>query len=218
MPAAHPGEQAQAKEALKELQDFIGAWKGSGGPVKPRPDAKEIWSETVNWGWRFKGEDAWLTINVKDGKYLKSGELRFLPARMVYQLTTTTQDDKKSVFEGKIKNEVLILERVDPETKETQEIRMNVAGDGVRFIYQMAHKAPGTTIWKKDYLVACTKEGESLAAREKKNICVVSGGLGTMVVTYQGETFYVCCSGCADAFKENPEKYIKELKAKQGKK
>jgi ribosomal protein L24E len=96
---------------------------------------------------------------------------------------------------------------------------MNVAGDGVRFIYRVAHKDADSTIWKKDYLVACTKEGESLGKREKKNECVVTGGLGTMAVSYKGETYYVCCSGCADAFKEDPEKYIAEYKArKAGKK
>ena len=32
---------------------------------------------------------------------------------------------------------------------------------------------------------------------------------------YKGETFWVCCSGCRDAFNENPEKFIKEFKAKK---
>ncbi|NBS91117.1 MAG: YHS domain-containing protein [Planctomycetota bacterium] len=36
-----------------------------------------------------------------------------------------------------------------------------------------------------------------------------------MPVSYKGETFYVCCSGCKDAFVENPEKFIKEFKAKK---
>ena len=36
-------------------------------------------------------------------------------------------------------------------------------------------------------------------------------------VQYMGETFYVCCSGCADAFKENPKKYVDEFKAKKKK-
>ncbi|MBU6293541.1 MAG: YHS domain-containing protein, partial [Planctomycetes bacterium] len=40
---------------------------------------------------------------------------------------------------------------------------------------------------------------------------------GTSTVSYKGETFYVCCSGCRDAFNENPEKYVKEFKAKKGK-
>jgi YHS domain-containing protein len=33
-------------------------------------------------------------------------------------------------------------------------------------------------------------------------------------VSYNGKDYYVCCSGCRDAFKENPEKYIKEAEAK----
>ena len=59
--------------------------------------------------------------------------------------------------------------------------------------------------------------GESLGKTEKKNECVVSGGTGTMPITYKGETFYVCCSGCRDEFNSNPEKYVKEFKAKKGK-
>lgn len=214
--AADSADKAAAKEALKELQDFIGGWKGNGGPDKPRPGPRDpVWSETVGWSWRFKGDDAWLTLNVKDGKILKSGEMRYLPGKKVYQLTATDPDGKKLVFEGQLKGETLTLERVDPDSKATQQIKMNTAAEGVRFIYRIAHKDKGTTLWKKDYMVACTREGESLGKTEKKNECVVSGGVGTMPVSYKGETYYVCCSGCADAFKENPEKYINEYKAKK---
>jgi hypothetical protein len=215
VPAADVKDANEAKEGLKALQDFIGAWKGSGAPEKPRPTAKETWAETVNWGWRFKGDDAWLVMKVENGRYFKGGEMRFLPDKKRYQLTAKDKDDKKLVFEGELKNDYLTLQRVDPDTKETQQITMNSAAEGVRFIYRYARKADGTTLFKKEYVVACTKEGESLAAKEKKIECVVSGGLGTMPVTYKGETFYVCCSGCRDAFNENPEKYIAEFKAKK---
>jgi hypothetical protein len=57
--------------------------------------------------------------------------------------------------------------------------------------------------------------GESLGKKETKNECVVSGGLGTMTVSYMGETYYVCCSGCADEFRANPKKYVDEFKAKK---
>jgi hypothetical protein len=214
--AAESADKAASKEALKELQDFIGGWKGNGGPDKPRPGPRDpVWSETVSWSWRFKGDDAWLTLRVKDGKILKSGEMRYLPDKKVYLLTATDPDGKKLVFEGQLKGETLTLERVDPDTKATRQIKMNTAAEGVRFIYRVAHKDKGTTLWKKDYMVACTREGESLGKTEKKNECVVSGGVGTMPVSYKGETYYVCCSGCADAFKENPEKYINEYKAKK---
>jgi hypothetical protein len=206
----------EAKEKLKELQDYIGGWKGSGGPDKPRPSPSDpIWNEKLDWSWRFKGNDAWLSLEIKNGKYLKGGQVRYLLDKKVYQFTATDKEDKKLVFEGTIKNENLILQRKDPETKGTQQITMNVAGDGVRFIYRVWHKDEGTTLWKKDYMVATTKEGESLGRTEKKNECVVSGGVGTMAVSYKGETYWVCCSGCRDAFNENPEKYINEFKAKK---
>lgn len=214
--AADDTEKSDAKEALKELQEFIGGWKGNGGPDKPRPSPRDpVWSETASWSWRFKGDDAWLSMAIKDGKLFQSGELRYLPTKKQYQLTLTDKAGKKRAYEGKREREMLKLERINPDTKATEQITMNTAAEGDRFIYHVAHKNKGTTIWKKDYLVAFTREGVSLGKVDKKNECVVSGGLGTMAVSYKGETFYVCCSGCADAFKENPEKYVKEFKAKK---
>jgi hypothetical protein len=220
-PAALAAEDGQeAREALKELQDYIGVWKGSGGPDKPRPGPRdEVWTEEVDWSWRFKGDDAWLRLRIKDGKQFKGGEVRYLPDKEKYELTLTDTDGRKLVFAGTIRNEVLTWEREDPRTKEAQRITMNVAGDGVRFIYRVAHRDAGRTLWVKDFMVACTKAGESLGRAEKKNECVVSGGLGTIAVSYKGATYWVCCSGCRDAFNENPEKYIAEYKArKAGKK
>jgi hypothetical protein len=213
--AADDGKE-DVKEKLRELQDYIGAWKGSGGPDKPKPGPRDpLWSEGLDWSWRFKGDDAWLALSIKGGKYLKSGQLRYLPEKKAYQLTATDKDDKRLVFEGVLKDEQLVLVREDADAKATQRITMNVAGDGVRFIYRVAHKDDGKTLWVKDYVVASTKEGESLGKTEKKNECVVSGGVGTMPVSYKGETYYVCCSGCRDAFNENPEKYVNEFKAKK---
>jgi YHS domain-containing protein len=39
-----------------------------------------------------------------------------------------------------------------------------------------------------------------------------------MAVTYQGKTYYVCCSGCRSEFNESPQKYIDEYNAKKAKK
>ncbi|MBV9126060.1 MAG: YHS domain-containing protein [Planctomycetes bacterium] len=49
-----------------------------------------------------------------------------------------------------------------------------------------------------------------MAAREKKIECIVTGGLGTIPVSYKGITYYVCCTGCKQAFEDNPEKILKE--------
>lgn len=219
IPADAADKDARAsREALKALNDFIGQWSGSGAPVKPKPTAGELWAETVAWGWRFKGDDSWLEMTVKDGKHLKGGELRYLPEKKRYQLTAADRDGRKLVFEGELKDNYLRLERSDADKKETQRITMNTAAEGVRFIYLFERKPEGRTLFIRDYQVACTREGESLATAKKKTECVVSGGLGTIAVSYKGENYHVCCSGCRDAFNETPQKYIDEFKARKGKK
>ena len=65
--------------------------------------------------------------------------------------------------------------------------------------------------------MAGTKEGESFSGGGKKPECVVTGGLGTMQVSYNGKTYYVCCSGCADEFKARPKKYVDEFEKKMKK-
>jgi hypothetical protein len=177
-----------------------------------------LWSETVNWGWRFKGTDAWMALDIKGGKHHKGGEIRFLPDKKAFQLTLTNVKDEKQIFEGKLDNEVLTFEGVNPETKDTDRIKVNLAAEGVRLILSFSRKPKGRTTYTNLYQVACTREGESLGSKEKKPECVVTGGLGTSTVSYKGQTFYVCCSGCRDAFMENPEKFIKEFLEKKKKK
>ena len=70
-------------------------------------------------------------------------------------------------------------------------------------------------MFARHYVVAATREGESLGTAEKKNVCVVTGGLGKIAFSYQGETYYVCCSGCRDAFNDDPAKFVREFKAKK---
>jgi YHS domain-containing protein len=209
---------ADAKAALQELNDFIGDWKGTAGPDKPRPEPKESWSESIAWSWRFKAPDAWLQFEIKGGKYVGRGEVRYLPEKKRYQLTAIDAKQQKLVFEGQRDAKgYLTFERTDPTTGETQQLVMNSAGDGVRFIYRYAVRPKGRTVFTKVYQVAAWKEGESLAASGKKNECVVTGGTGTIAVTYMGETFYVCCSGCRDAFNEEPAKYVAAYKEKKKK-
>ena len=158
--AADKGDDPKtAKEGLQALNDFIGEWKGSGGPDKPKPGPRDaVWTEALEWVWKFKGDDAWLVINFKDSKNYKSGEMRYLLDKKFYQLTLTGKDDKKLVFEGPLDTDKdeLTLVRIDPDTKETQQITMNTAAEGVRFIIRMAHKAEGSKLYSKDFLVQAT--------------------------------------------------------------
>jgi hypothetical protein len=211
----------KVKTALQELHEFVGGWKGSGSTVlKPGPRDK-FWEEKVSWGWKFKGDDCWMVVKFKGGKFLDSAEVKYSPEKKKYLLIATPMDAKEPVtFEGKWDSDDsrLTFLRTDPKTKETQRVRINLAAEGIRLIYLVDRQAAGGTIWKMEFASQQTKEGESLARTEKGPECVVSGGRGTSAVSYGGETFYICCSGCADAFKENPKKYVDEFKAKKKKK
>jgi hypothetical protein len=214
LPPARAAERKplSPKEALQALNEYIGGWKGNGSVPK---NVRETWRESVDWSWRFKGKDAWLTMKVKGGRYLQGGELRYLPDRRRYQLTAVDKDGHKEVYEGSLKKGRLTLERIDKKTEETRQLRMNLAGGGIRFVYTVAHKPANRLLFTQDYQVAFTKIGERFGARKKEIECIVTGGLGTIPVTYKGVTYYVCCTGCRDAFNEDPEKYIKEYEAKK---
>lgn len=204
-----------AKEALQELNDYIGQWKGSGTV----PDDKFlIWPENADWSWRFKGKETWLELKIPDGKNFKGGEMRYLPDDEVYEFTAVDKDNKKHVFKGTLKGSRLILERTDPATKEGQRIEMYMAGGGIRFIYDYKVKPANLTLYFPKFQVAYTKKGETFGTAAKKVECLVTGGLGTIAVSYNGMTYYVCCSGCRDAFNENPAKVIADYEKKKKKK
>jgi len=61
---------------------------------------------------------------------------------------------------------------------------------------------------------------EDLAAVQKQKVCPVSGEkLGAMgkpvKVTVKGQTVFLCCSGCEDDLKKDPDKYLAKLKKDQ---
>jgi YHS domain-containing protein len=212
------------KEALQPFNELIGPWRANGEPegVSAADRQKGFWKETVSWSWKFsKGDDCWITFAIGKGKYFKNGEIRYLPDKDKYQLTATTIDNKTQVFEGQFNESKrsIAFEREDEAKKETQKLTIDFVED-IRFVYRYEYKPEGRKQFVKAYKVGATKEGESIAAGgggKKGPVCVVSGGLGTMQVSYKGMTYYVCCSGCRDAFNDNPEKFIKEYEAKKAK-
>lgn len=216
-PAAEAPAKKTAKEALQAFNDLVGSWRGTGMPEGTRAEkARGAWQETVAWEWQFQGAPA-LKATYDKGKYFTAGRLSYLPDKDAYQFEVQTVEKEKLVFEGTLKERVLTLEREDSDKKETQRLTFHLLHDN-RYLCQYDVKAAGKPSFAKVYQVGDTKEGVPFAtAGATGPECIVSGGRGTMAVTYKGRTYYVCCSGCRDAFKDDPEKYIKEAEQKQGK-
>lgn len=208
----------EAKEALQELSEFIGEWNSVGSNVSTSAPIKGFWKEKLEWGWRFKGDDAWMTVKFTDSKIFKGGDLKYDTKTEKYILTLTDIKDKSLTYKGELKRGKLDLDAQNPETKEVIRVSLTTAAEGVRFLYYVDRRPATGTLWTKDYKGEANKVGESLGKAEKKNLCVVTFGLGTSTVSFGGKTYYVCCSGCRDAFMENPEKYVKEFEKKMKKK
>jgi hypothetical protein len=216
--AAAPAAKKSPREALQAFNDLIGSWKGTGAP-EGNQAAKQrgFWSEKITWTWQFKGDDAWLNVVFDKSKHFTSGQMRSVPATDLYQLSLATPDKSKLDFTGGMKEHVLTLEREEAATKEKQRLVFTFLHSN-RFLYRYEVKGPERPLFNRLYQVGATKEGEPFAGpSDGRPECVVSGGLGKIPVTYKGETYYVCCSGCRDAFKESPDKYIKEYKERKAK-
>jgi hypothetical protein len=215
------------KEALHPFNDLIGSWRATGQPEGTFQEKQRgFWTEAQSWEWQFKGDDAWLKVAIDRGKHFTGGELHYLPSKDRYRLTLTTPAQETLTFEGVLEEKGpqqerrLVLERTEDPTKETQRLVVTFLHSN-RFLYRYEVKPANRPTFKKQYEVGVTKEGVAFAgAGDNEPECIVSGGRGTIPVSYKGQTYYVCCTGCRDAFKEEPEKYLKEFaerKAKEAK-
>jgi YHS domain-containing protein len=207
-----PEDAAKARKALQEVQDFIGLWNLEGTrKVRGRIEA---WKEKVSWGWKFKGDDAWMTVDLAEGKgrYFKSGTLKYDVVKKKYILSLSSTGRGEQVFEGQLAKGVLKLECKDARTGDVTRLSMNTLAEGIRFHLKHEKQDGGRGLFTSLYAMNGNKDGESIAGARKKPECIVSGGAASIAVSYQGKQYFVCCTGCRDEFNANPEKYIKAAK------
>jgi hypothetical protein len=211
------------KEALQPFNVLVGSWKGSGAPEGTREErAAGAWEETVAWEWKFKDQSAWLVVTFTKGKHFTKGELRYTPDPDAkdpaprFTLALTGTDKSPATFVGRLtdKDKALTLTRTDGPAGEEQRLVFSLLHHN-RHLYRFETRPANTTVaFTKKYQVGATKEGVPFADVARGPECIVSGGLGTLKVTYKGKDYWVCCTGCRDEFKADPEKYIKEAEAK----
>jgi len=63
-------------------------------------------------------------------------------------------------------------------------------------------------------MVGLAQNGNGEVKQVLQTICPVMGGKikKDIYLDYKGKRIYFCCSGCAEEFKKDPEKYIEKLK------
>ena len=58
--------------------------------------------------------------------------------------------------------------------------------------------------------VGYTRVGSNFGKGTSFIECVVTGGKGTIPVSHNGKSYYVCCSGCKELFEDDPEQVLRE--------
>lgn len=203
---------AEVKQALSEFNSLIGGWRGVG--MIKRNSRKGAWSETADWVWKFDPEQTGIAYEVKDGKFLKSALLSYDPEKKVYQLSTVLPDGTTRDYTGTLQKEILVLETKPDQKGAIYRIsirRLNAK----RTLVLFEQRNQGQSFYYRLAEVGYTRAGTRLATPGSGGPeCIVTGGAGTIAVSYQGKTYYVCCSGCKQAFEDDPETFIAEAKRK----
>ncbi len=225
--AADPKDSApathDAKAALGEFNSLIGEWRGIGQPKRNSADG--AWSEKAEWIWDFHKEDkehkehkahdheaVAIKYDVKSGKFLTSATITWDAKAGVYHLTATLPDKSTREYSGKSADGRIILESQPDDAGETHRLTITRLNEK-RTLVLFETRRKGSTMFARVAEVGYTREGTKLAVEGAGEIeCVVTGGKGTIPVTYQGKTYYVCCTGCKQAFEDDPEGILAEYK------
>lgn len=212
--------------AFSPFEYLVGQWKGQAMP-KNTAQSFRGWPEKHNWAWTFvSGKPTGLSVTIQGSKVLADGKLSYDAGRKLYRLDGHAPKPAGSpiVFEGNLNStgKTLILEQVaaDPASRgntSSDTLRLTIWPNSnfIRYTMAVDRKDPDAVQFSHAIEVGLTKEGESLAGgttASDRPKCIVTGGSATMTVTYNGQTFPLCCTGCRDEFNENPEKYIKKAK------
>ncbi|MCR9231124.1 MAG: hypothetical protein NXI29_08945 [bacterium] len=220
-------------EALKPLQIMLGEWGGT--TFKKFDGFSSV--ETLDWVWDLQSNPAQpaLVMQADKSRYYENARLTYLADKQKYRLTVTDKDGQKKVYEGEFSVPLtkipgddnpnvmhstykLSLALVEPaDEKKHAQIILNQQNND-RYMFEL-YDLRGDSYARVD-TINTRRKGTSFAKSDSdygSKTCIISGGLGTSQVSYQGKSYYVCCSGCRKAFEANPEKWIAKYEANKKK-
>jgi hypothetical protein len=212
--ADRPPTPKSAKQALMQLQGFVGDWRGV-GQVR-RGSTRGAWSEKCGWAWNFDDDQTSLKFKIDDAKYLRDGSLQWNSVSKKYELAARGIQHGQSVkYTGQLdESGKLILEasEVSGSLPSRLSFRQVAGGDRLIVLYE---RRSGTKRFLRMAEVGYTRLGSNFGKGTNFIECVVTGGVGTIAVRHQGQTYYVCCTGCREYFDDDPEGVLAEYRERK---
>jgi YHS domain-containing protein len=208
-----PSGRRADQEALKPYGGLVGEWRGTGQPQSR--SSKGAWRETAGWAWKLDADSAALELKVEKGKFFRSARLRPEKRAGSFALDATLADGSKRTFLGQvIKDKPLVLVAANVEGDGPARVTLQPLHD-TRFLLLLEARNAGDAGYHRLGEVGYTREGVAFAAGESGPVCIVTEGRGTIQVSHQGKSYWVCCSGCKDLFNENPAAILAEAADRQ---
>lgn len=219
--------------ALKPLQIVMGKWEGvfKNGGV----------GETHDWVWDLQTDKKYpaLAVSAPDGNFFTKARITYDPASSKFRMETVDKEKVVRKFEGGWEEEpaevpaddgksfyrTFKLKLTEVANKDLSHRWEYVFSQQNNNRYQLyASRAAGSSsrFALRDVL-GSQRSGTSFAQSDDdygERTCIISQGLGTISVSYQGKSYYVCCTGCKAAFEDDPEMWIarfEEMKAEKKK-
>lgn len=204
-PAAQRPESA--KSALQRLNELIGGWRGI-GQVR-RGSADGAWQEKGEFVWDFQENSPAIRYVVADGKLMSEARITWDPEANDYRMTLTTPKNSSRTYHGHWDEKRLVFVS---SSEDGERHRLTITPLNEKRTLVLHERSRGSsTVFTRVAEIGYTREGTHLASSGSgQPECIVTGGLGTMRVSYQGKTYYVCCSGCKQAFEDDPEAILAE--------
>lgn len=195
-----------AKQALGVFNPLIGGWRGVGQPK--RSSRVGAWQETAEWVWDFSGKQTAIRYDVKGGKLLSSAKLSYSPESAEYTLTTTQPDKSTRTHVGKQDGNKTVLQSQPDSDDYIHRVTITQLNEK-RTIVFFERRKQTQSFYFRVASVGYTRAGTSLAVEGANDLeCIVSGGKGTIKVSHKGKVYWVCCTGCKQAFDDDPEGVI----------
>ena len=219
-------EQLDAiRAALKPFQILLGRWNGlSTRQVIDHPDWAYDWvSDPMHPGLRVKSEK---------GDYIREGRLSYLPESDQFAFKAIDADGVGRTFVGTFTEPVRDVAGDEKKLQRTYKLQLtepeaSAAGEqwritfnqqeNNRYILEFERKRGSGQFGRVD-TIGTQREGTSFALSDTDygdKTCIISQGLGTISVSYKGQSYWVCCSGCKAAFEDEPEKWIAKWEEKK---
>lgn len=208
-----PGdERAVALTALQKLNGVIGEWRGTAQPQ--RGSSRGAWSQTSQFVWDFTSPLPAIRYIVKDGKLTKEGRITWNAAASRYELKLQPAEGAEQLYSGDWTENRLVLETAADDKGVRSRVSVTPLNEKRVLVLHETSLAGGQS-FRRVAEVGYTREGTRLALSGSSGPeCIVTGGAGTMAVSHQGQTYYVCCTGCKQAFDEDPKGIIAAYQAR----